>query len=155
MSQKEIMLTSEGFLELEAELNELKTEKRPMIIEQIKDARAQGDLSENTEYDAARNAQAEVESRIAELEYMLENATIIKKSKKSTVDMGSSVVIKYEEDGEEATYQVVGSMEADPFANKISNESPIGGAIMGRKVDDSISVESPTGEYKIKIVEIN
>ena len=81
MSQKEIMLTSEGFLELETELNELKTEKRPMIIEAIKDARSQGDLSENADYDAARNAQAEVESRIAELEYMIENAKIIKKSR--------------------------------------------------------------------------
>ena len=155
MSQKEILLTSEGFLELETELNELKTEKRPMIIEAIKDARSQGDLSENADYDAARNAQAEVESRIAELEYMIENAKIIKKSRGSTVNMGSTVEIKYEEDGEVETYQIVGSMEADPFENKISNESPIGAAIMGRKVNDSLSVESPTGEYKIKIVKIN
>jgi len=155
MAKKEILLTSEGFLELETELNELKTVKRPVIIEAIKEARAQGDLSENADYDAARNEQAAVENRISELEYMLENAKIIEKCKGNAVDMGAFVTIKYEEDNEEEEYQIVGSMEADPFANKISNESPIGKAIMNKKVGDTISVESPTGSYKIKIVKIN
>lgn len=155
MSKKEILLTSEGFLELETELNILKTERRPAIIEAIKDARAQGDLSENADYDAARTEQAEVESKIAELEYMLDNAKIIEKRKTNTVDLGSNVLIEYVDDNEQEEYTIVGSMEADPFENKISNESPIGKSIIGKKVDDTISVESPTGSYQIKIVKIS
>ncbi len=155
MQKKEILLTTEGFLELETELNFLKTERRPAIIEAIKDARAQGDLSENADYDAARNEQAEVESRIAELEYMLANAKIISKVNSDVVNLGSTVVIEYVEDGEQEEYQIVGSMEADPFENKISNESPIGKAIINKKVGDIISVESPNGNYEIKIVKIN
>ena len=155
MSKKEILLTSEGFLELETELNILKTERRPSIIEAIKDARAQGDLSENADYDAARNEQAEVESRIAELEYMLGNAKIIAKSSSNKVDLGSNVVIEYVDDCEQEEYQIVGSMEADPFENKISNESPIGRAIINKKIGDTLSVESPTGNYQIKIVKIS
>ena len=155
MTRKEILLTSEGFLELEKELNELKTVKRVSIIQDIKEARAQGDLSENADYAVARDAQAQVESRIAELEYMIENAKIIeKKGKSNEVEMGSSVTIRYVEDKEEEVYIIVGSMEADPFVNKISNESPIGIAIMGKKAGDVISVESPTGSYKIEIVKI-
>ncbi len=155
MSKKEILLTTEGFLELETELNILKTERRPAIIEAIKDARAQGDLSENADYDAARTEQAEVENRIAELEYMLDNAKIIEKRNcNSLVDVGCNVVIKYIDDNEEEEYQIVGSMEADPFENKISNESPIGRAIINKKVGDILSVESPTGAYQIEIVKI-
>jgi len=154
MTKKEILLTSEGFLELENELNQLKTVDRPAIIEAIKEARSQGDLSENADYAAARDKQAEVESRINNLEYMLENAKIIEKKKSSTINMGSTVTISYIEDNEEEVYKIVGSMEADPFNNKISNESPIGNAIMGKKVGDTISVESPTGNYEIKIVKI-
>ena len=151
---KEILLTSEGFLELEAELNELKTVERPSIIEAIKDARAQGDLSENADYAAARDRQAEVEGRIADLEYMLDNAKIIERKNADVVDMGAVVTISYMEDDEEEEYTIVGSMEADPFENKISNESPIGQAIMAKKVNDVISVVSPTGSYQIKIVKI-
>ncbi|MDD2505434.1 MAG: transcription elongation factor GreA [Bacilli bacterium] len=155
MSRKEILLTTEGFLELETELNMLKTEKRPAIIEAIKDARAQGDLSENADYDAARTEQAEVESRITELEYMIENAKIIeKKNCTSKVNLGCNVTIEYIDDNETEVYKIVGSMEADPLENKISNESPIGKAIINQKVGDVISVESPTGAYKIKIVKI-
>jgi len=152
--KKEILLTSEGFLELEAELNVLKTVDRPTIIEAIKDARAQGDLSENADYAAARNRQSEVEGRITDLEYMLDNAKIIEKKATNKVDMGSVVTITYMEDNEEEEYTIVGSMEADPFENKISNESPIGKSIMQKKVGDIISVESPTGNYQIKIVKI-
>lgn len=152
--KKEVLLTSEGFLELETELNNLKTTDRPRIIEAIKEARAQGDLSENADYDAARDEQAKIEARIAELEYMLEHAKIIEKNSGDTVCVGTTVTVQYVEDDEEEEYSIVGSMEADPFENKISNESPIGKAIMDRRVGDIISVESPNGSYDIKIVKI-
>ena len=147
MSKKDILLTSEGFLELEEELNNLKNVRRPRVIEAIKDARAQGDLSENADYDAARNEQAEVEGRIKQIEFMLANAQIIEKSSNRTVDLGSTVTISYVDDDEEEVYSIVGRMEADPFENKISNESPIGKAIIGKKEGDTINVESPTGSY--------
>ena len=152
--KKEFLLTSEGFLELETELNTLKNEDRPRIIEAIKEARAQGDLSENADYDAARDEQAKIESRIQELEYMLEHAKIIEKNTSDTVEVGTTVTVKYVDDDEEEIYSIVGSMEADPFENKISNESPIGKAIMNKKVGEVISVESPNGSYDIKIVKI-
>ncbi|HHX33309.1 MAG TPA: transcription elongation factor GreA [Mollicutes bacterium] len=156
MTKKEILLTSEGFLELEAELIKLKTEKRPQIIEAIKEARAQGDLSENADYDAARTQQADVESKISELEHILGNAKIIEKNKeKDKVNLGSTVVIEYQNDNETEEYHIVGSMEANPFENKISNESPIGKTILNKKVGDILSVESPTGSYNIKIVKIS
>jgi len=156
LTKKEILLTSEGFLELEAELIKLKTEKRPQIIEAIKEARAQGDLSENADYDAARTQQADVESKISELEHILGNAKIIEKNKeKDKVNLGSTVVIEYQNDNETEEYHIVGSMEANPFENKISNESPIGKTILNKKVGDILSVESPTGSYNIKIVKIS
>ena len=151
---KERLLTSEGFLELETELNNLKTVERPRIIEAIKEARAQGDLSENAEYDAARTEQAIVESRIKDLEAMLERAVVITKVDTDVVSIGTKVTLEYVEDEDTEEYSIVGSMEADPFENKISNESPIGKAIMDRRVGDIISVESPNGSYEIKIVKI-
>ena len=155
MKQKrEFLLTSEGYLELETELNNLKSDDRPRIIEAIKEARAQGDLSENADYDAARDEQAKIEARIQELEYMLEHAKIIEKAKGDRVEVGTTVTVKYVDDDEEEVYSIVGSMEADPFENKISNESPIGKAIMNKKVGETISVESPNGSYDIKIVSI-
>lgn len=152
--KKEFLLTSEGYLDLETELNTLKSEDRPRIIEAIKEARAQGDLSENADYDAARDEQAKIEARIQELEYMLEHAKIIEKVSGDKVAVGTTVTVKYVDDDEEEEYSIVGSMEADPFENKISNESPIGKAIMDKKVGDTISVESPNGSYDIKIVKI-
>ena len=152
--KKEFLLTSEGYLDLETELNTLKSEERPRIIEAIKEARAQGDLSENADYDAARDEQAKIEARIQELEYMLEPAKIIEKKSGDVVGVGTTVTVKYVDDDEEEVYSIVGSMEADPFENKISNESPIGKAIMDKKVGDTISVESPNGSYDIKIVKI-
>ena len=152
--KKEFLLTSEGYLDLKTELNTLKSEDRPRIIEAIKEARAQGDLSENADYDAARDEQAKIEARIQELEYMLEHAKIIEKSSGDKVSVGTTVTVKYVDDDEEEVYSIVGSMEADPFENKISNESPIGKAIMDKKVGDTISVESPNGAYDIKIVKI-
>ncbi len=154
MPKKEILLTSEGFLELEEELDNLKNVERPSVIEAIKEARAQGDLSENADYDAARNKQAEVEARIKEIEYMLLNAKIIEKTADHTVGLGSNVDILYVEDGEEESYSIVGSTEADPLENKISNESPIGKAIIGKKEGDTVEIESPNGNYQIKIVKV-
>ena len=152
--KKEFLLTSEGFLDLETELNNLKNNDRPRIIEAIKEARAQGDLSENADYDAARDEQAKIEARIQELEYMLEHAKIIEKKSGDIVSVGTTVTVKYVDDDEEEVYSIVGSMEADPFENKISNESPIGKAKKNKKVGDTISVESPNGAYDIKIVSI-
>lgn len=154
MSNNECLLTSQGFLKLEEELNELKTVKRPQVIEAIKDARAQGDLSENADYDAARNDQAELEARIKELEYMIEHATIIEENESGKVNIGSTVVVSYIDDDEEEEYKIVGSLEANPFENRISNESPIGKAVLHKKVGDIVSVESPNGSYDVKIIEI-
>lgn len=150
---EKIMVTAEGYLDLENELNELKNERRPQIIQAIKEARALGDLSENADYDAARDEQAQVEARIKELEYKLEHSEIIENKKKNKVALGSTVVIKYE-DGEEDEYMIVGSLEADPFNNRISNESPIGIAVMGKKQGEVVSVASPDGSYNVTIIEI-
>ena len=150
---EKIMVTAEGYLDLENELNELKNVRRPQIIQAIKEARALGDLSENADYDAARDEQAQVESRIKELEYKLEHSEIIENKKKNQVSLGSKIVIKYD-DGEEDEYMIVGSLEADPFNNRISNESPIGVAVMGKKQGDVVSVASPNGSYEVTIKEI-
>ena len=150
----ECIMTAQGYLDLESELNELKLVKRPQVIEAIKDARAQGDLSENADYDAARNDQAALEARIKELEYQIEHAKIIEDAVKGEVGLGSTVKISYIEDDEEEEYKIVGSLEADPFNNKISNESPIGKALLGSKVGDTVSIDSPNGAYSVKILEI-
>lgn len=152
--EKEIYLTEEGLEEIKKELNVLKLEKRPEIITALKEARAQGDLSENAEYDAARNEQAIVEARIQELEVMIEKATIIKDINRDVVSLGTKVTIEYVDDNEQEEYSIVGSQEADPFSNKISNESPIAQAIMGAKTGSVVSVESPNGKYDVKIVAI-
>lgn len=153
--KKEIKLTANGYLEVENELNKLREEDRPRIIQAIKEARAQGDLSENADYDAARNEQAQVEARIKELEYMIEHAIIIEDAPKDVVGLGSTVEIEYVEDGDADEYKIVGSMEADPFENKISDESPIGAALSGKKVGDIVKVPSPNGDYEVKIVKIS
>ncbi len=153
-SEKTIYLTEEGLEEIKKELDVLKLEKRPEIITALKEARAQGDLSENAEYDAARNEQAIVEARIQELEAMIEKATIIKDINTDVVSLGTKVTIEYIEDHEQEQYSIVGSKEADPFANKISNESPIAKAILGSKVGSIVSVDSPNGRYEVKIVAI-
>lgn len=150
---KEIYLTSEGFLKLEEELNEAKTVKRPQIIKDLKEARAQGDLSENAEYSAARDAQGKLEARIKEIEYTLEHATIIENNNDGKVKVGSVVTILYDDDDEEE-YSIVGTNEADPFENKISNESPIAVAVMEKKEGDTVLVESPNGSFSVKIVKV-
>lgn len=151
---KEIYFTEAGLTEIKKELDYLKLEKRPQVISALKDARALGDLSENAEYDAARTEQAEVEGRIAELEAMIDRAVIIKEVNTDEVSIGASVTIEYIEDADTDVYTIVGSMEVDPFNNKISNQSPIAQAIMGHKVGDVVTVESPQGKYDVKIINI-
>ena len=153
MSDK-IYLTNEGFLEIEEELNNLREVKRPAIIKALKDARALGDLSENADYDAARNEQAQIEGRIVELEKILEIAELIEKKDTDSVGLGTTVKIKYLEDDDVEDYRIVGSKEADPSEDKISNESPLAKAIMGAKAGEVRSVESPNGKYDVEILEI-
>lgn len=153
-NKKEVFLTQTGLDEIKKELEHLKLVKRPEVINALKEARALGDLSENAEYDAARTEQAEVESKIMELEVMVENAVVINEVTTDKVSVGNSVKIKYVEDGEEEVYSIVGSKEADPFENKISNESPIAKAIMGLKVGNKVMVDSPNGQYEVQVVEI-
>jgi transcription elongation factor GreA len=149
-----IILTADGYLELEEELNELKNIRRPEIIKALKEARALGDLSENADYDAARNEQAQVEAKIKDLEYQLEHATIADTKKSANkVGLGSVVTIMYD-DGEKEEYKIVGSMEADIFNGKISNDSPLGKALFNHKKDDKVTVESPNGGYDIVISNI-
>lgn len=153
--KKEIYLTNDGLEEMKRELEYLKMEKRPEVIQSLKEARALGDLSENAEYDAARSAQAEVESKIKELETMIEHAVVISENKSGKISIGSKVTIKYVDDNEEEEYSIVGSKEADPFSNKISNESPIAQALLNKKVGDTVSVDSPNGKYDIEILKVN
>ncbi len=153
-NSKEIYLTEEGLDEIKKELEYLKQERRPEVINALKEARALGDLSENAEYDAARNAQAEVEAKIKELESMIEHAVVIQGGNTDAVSIGTHVKIKYVDDDELEEYSIVGSKEADPFQNKISNESPIASAIMGHSVGELVWVESPNGKYQVEIVEI-
>ncbi len=152
--KQENFITKEGLEDLKKELEDLTTNVRPEVINAIKEARALGDLSENAEYHAARDKQAIVEARIRELEYLIENSTIIKEGKSDEVSVGSTVEIKYVDDDETEEYKIVGSTEADPFENKISNESPIARVILGKKVGDIVSVESPNGNYEVEIVSI-
>ena len=152
---KEYYLTEEGLKNLQDELQNLKEVKRPEVIESLKEARALGDLSENAEYDAARAAQREVEGRIQELEVMLENAVVIEKKDTDEVAIGSHVTVEYVEDDEREEYTIVGSTEADPLQNKISNLSPLAIAILGKKAGETVKVESPNGNYDLKIVAVS
>ena len=149
-----VYLTEEGLKELKAELDDLINVKRPANIISIKEARSLGDLSENADYDAARNEQAQIEGRIKTIEKMLENVEIIKETSKDEVGLGSTVSIKYVDDDDEEAYKIVGSQEANPDDCKISNESPIAKAILNHKVGDIVSVESPNGSYDVEITEI-
>ena len=151
---EEFYVTEQGLADMKKELDYLKTEKRPKVIAALKEARALGDLSENAEYDAARSEQSDTENRIVTLEKMIENAIVIKEGAKDLVSVGSTVVIEYLEDGEKDEYTIVGVKEADPFANKISNASPIATAILGHKQGETVVVASPNGDYKVKVAEI-
>ncbi len=154
---KAIKITDDGLKKLQDELEKLKTEGRTDIAEKIRVARGYGDLSENSEYDEAKNEQAKIEARIVEIEAMLKNVEIISdiKGKAKTVVVGAKVKVYDEEFDEECEYRVVGSTEADPRNNKISDESPAGRALLGKKVGDTVIVEAPAGEIKLKIVSIS
>ena len=151
--ENSLILTAEGYLALEEELNELKSVRRPEIIQAIKDARAQGDLSENADYDAARAEQAQIEAKIKELEYRLEHSEIAKTVSAGTICVGSTVTV-IDEDEDEDTYKIVGSVEADSFNNKISNESPLGQALLGHKENDVVTVSAPNGEYTLTVLKV-
>lgn len=154
MAKKQIDLTADGLLQVQEELNKLRLEDRPRIIQAIKDARSQGDLSENADYDAAREEQAKTEARIKELEYIVDNANIIEKVD-GEVGLGSTVTVNFVDDDEEEVYKVVGVTEVDVDNNMISKESPIGAALYGRKEGEVVEVKLPNGGgYEIKIVKI-
>lgn len=149
--KKMYQITAEGKSELQAELEQLKS-RRGEIAEKIAEARDYGDLSENAEYDAAREDQGLVESRIAEIEDILQNAEIIKTSRKSTVGLGSKVELK--NGSKKINYHIVGPVEANPVEGKISNESPIGLALMGKKEGDKATVTTPKGEINYTIASV-
>ncbi|WP_421380036.1 transcription elongation factor GreA [Bacillus salacetis] len=152
-TEKVYPMTQEGKEKLEKELEQLKSVKRKEVVERIKIARSFGDLSENSEYDAAKDEQAFVEGRISTLENMIRNAKIIQEDEMNsdTVTLGKSVTFIELPDGEEETYTIVGSAEADPFEGKISNDSPIAKSLLGHKVDDEVTVQTPGGEMNVKI----
>ncbi len=156
MEEKEIILTQEGYNNLEKELNFLKTEKRADIAERIKVALGFGDLSENSEYDEAKNAQAENEVKIAELENKLRHAKIIdeKDIDTETVQIGNKVKVLDVEFDEKIEYTIVGSTEVNLAENKISNESPLGEALLGAKKNQTVEVNAPAGVMKYKILSI-
>jgi transcription elongation factor GreA len=158
MATKETILTAEGLIKLEDELNNLRTVRRQEVAERLKVAISYGDISENSEYDDAKSEQDFIEGRILELEQMINTATIIDDTankKKGVVSLGSVVVVKDMETGEEEVYTIVGTTEADPFENRISNESPVGAAILGQKVNTVVQVNTPVGELAYKIVKVD
>ena len=156
MSEKKTVLTYEGLKEREEELKILKTVRRKDVAEKIKEARGQGDLSENAEYDAAKEEQAEIEARIVALEKILRNAVVIDEEDlaKDIVSIGSKVTLYDEEFEENIDYSIVGSVEANPTAGRISNESPLGKVLIGRGIGETVSVEAPDGLIKYKIINI-
>lgn len=157
MAQEKVFpMTREGKEKLEQELEYLKTVKRKEVVERIKIARSFGDLSENSEYDSAKEEQAFVEGRITTLENMIRNARIIEgEADTSSVSLGRTVTFTELPDGDEETYTIVGSAEADPFEGKISNDSPIAKSLLGKQVGDEVTVQTPGGEMLVKIVNIS
>lgn len=155
--QKEFPMTQSGYEQLQEELEHLRTVKRPEVVEKIKVARSFGDLSENSEYDAAKDEQGFVEQEITKIEDMLRHAKIIEDSNdNNSVQIGKTVTFKELPDGDQETYQIVGSAEADPFEGKISNESPIAKSLLGARLNDSVNVPLPNGnDMKVEIVSID
>ncbi len=155
MGDKNSVLTKDGLKKLEEELSDLKINGRKEVAQKIKEARSQGDLSENAEYDAAKDEQAEIEARIATIENIIRNSTIIEAhTDKSTVALGDEVVVYDFEFDEDVTYTIVGSVEANPLEFKISNESPVGAGLLGHTVGEVLEIETPQGEVKLEIKEI-
>jgi len=155
--EKSYYMTEEGKEKLENELHFLKTEKRKEVVERIKIARDFGDLSENSEYDSAKEEQAFVETRIATLEKMIRNAVIIENDENNVdvVSLGKKVTFIELPDGEEETYTIVGSAEADPFEGKISNDSPMAKSLLGHEKGTEVMVPTPGGDIKVKILEVH
>ena len=156
MADKKVMLTEDGYNKLVEKLNYLKSVRRIEVAERLKAAIALGDLSENSEYDDAKNEQAFLEGEIQDLEAKIRNSDIIKAGSSDVVQMGSRVSVvdlEFAEDGPE-TFMIVGSTEADPDEGKISNESPLGGALLGQKVGATVDVHAPAGIIKYQIMEI-
>jgi transcription elongation factor GreA len=154
---RDVVLTRDGFEKLKDEIELLRTEKRREVAERIKEAREFGDISENAEYDHAKNEQAMLEARISQLEDKLRSATIVddKNVETSVVSVGSLVRVKDQKSGKSVAYQIVGSAEADPSENKLSNESPVGRALLGHKRNDIVTVAVPRGpSRKLKITKI-
>ena len=149
---KKILLTAKGFKKLEEELADLSTRGRKDVAKRLKDAIAYGDLSENAEYDEAKNQQAFIEQRIAILEEQIRSAEVVKEGKGDTAQIGSKVTLKSPD--YEHEFVIVGSTEADSMSHKISNESPVGKAILGKKKGDTVMVKAPGGDFEYKILEI-
>ena len=156
MSRNEVILTEEGLKQLTDELNHLSTVKREEVAERIRQAREFGDITENSEYDDAKNEQALLEGRIALLQEKLRRARVVKESEIDTdkVSVGSTVTLKDKDSGEKRVYTLVGSAEADPTNARLSNESPVGQAILGKKVGDKVTVPVPVGAINYEIVAI-
>ncbi len=154
MNEEKTYLSKEKFKELSNELDFLTTTRRKEIAEKLEYAKSLGDLSENAEYQEARDDQAGTERRIAELELLLKNVEVVKKHHSDKVEIGSSIVVQRVGEKEKKDFQIVGSEEADMATGKISNVSPLGQALMGGKKEDTVSFESPAGEIKYKIVNI-
>ena len=157
MAEKKNLLTDKGLKKLEDELQDLRVVKRKEVAQKIKEAREQGDLSENAEYDAAKDEQRDIEAQIVELENILKNAEIIQDNDKSKdkIKMESVVKLHDVEYDEDIEYTIVGSSEADSLNNKISNESPLGAALIGKKVGDTVKIEAPVGEIEYKIISVD
>ena len=155
--EKDIFFTPEGPEKIEEEIEYLKTVRRKEVAERIRVALGYGDLSENSEYDEAKNEQAQVEERIAKLENMVRNATVVEEEDldKDTVNVGTHVKVKDMDTGETDVFDIVGSAEADPLEGKISNESPVGSALMGRKLGEVADVEVPDGVLHYEVIEIS
>ena len=153
---KKVLVTKEGLRKLEEELEQLQTVERKKVAERLAEAISYGDLSENSEYDEAKNQQAFVEARIVELEEQIKAAEIIKETPKTKatgiVEIGSTLTIRF--NGEEHEYTIVGSTEADPMMHKISNESPVGAALLGKKAKESVEVDAPGGKFTYEIVKV-
>ena len=156
MTEKDVFLTPEGLEKLENELDDLKSVKRKEVAERIKQALAFGDISENSEYDQAKNEQGKLEERILKLENILRNAKLIDEDEITTdiVSIGSKVIVSDIEFDEQMEYTIVGSAEADPYRGRISNESPVGSALLGRKSGDIVDVQVPDGIIKYEIMSI-
>lgn len=156
MAEKKNLMTYEGLRKLEDELQELKVVRRKEVADKIKEAREQGDLSENAEYDAAKDEQRDIEARIEEIENILKNAEVIDDEgvKKGTVNLGCTVKVLDIEFDEEIDFKIVGSTEAKSLENKISNESPLGRALIGKKSGDLVVVDTPAGEMSYKVLKV-